>query len=241
MKIRGLVMLLVMGGAVATAPAKNKKDAQLPQLFCQARYVYVQTVNGDPLRPDVVPEDRAAANALIAQLQGWKRYVVVTEPQRADLVWVVRTGRAATAGAGSSGGGMDPNGSAANQDPTSMGANPGGPGTNRGGGMNGPGGQGGLSGLGGMSPGDSVGGSTNNNRGAAGSTIGSPDDILAIYQRPSGEPLSSPLWQRNQRNGLESPKMPLFEQIRTAVESACVAPATPAQGAAPAPAAASPQ
>jgi hypothetical protein len=236
MKIGGLVLLLVMSGAVAMAPAKNKKDAQLPQLFCQARYVYVQTVSGDPLRPEVVPEDRAAANALIAQLQGWKRYTVVTEPQQADLVWVVRTGRAATLGAGKNGG-MGPNGGAANQDVTGMGANPGGPGMSRGGpgGMNGPGGQGGLSGPGGMSPGDSMGAGANGNRDAAGSTVGLPDDILAIYQRPNGEPLSSPLWQRNQHNGLESPKMPLFEQIRTAVDAACIVPAAavPAQTATP--------
>ncbi|HTW46618.1 MAG TPA: hypothetical protein VMD92_01650 [Acidobacteriaceae bacterium] len=227
MKIRGLVVLLVMGGAVATAPAKNKKNAHLPQLFCQARSVYVQTVDGDPLRPQVVPEDRAAANALIAQLQGWKRYAVVTEPQQADLVWVVRAGRVAPLGAGNSGS----NSGAANSDPSGMGANPGGPGMSRGGqgGMNGPGGPGS------MSPSDSMDAGASGNRGAGGSAIGSPDDILAIYQRPNGGPLSSPLWQRNQHNGLESPRMPLFEQIRTAVDSTCGAPATapPGQAATP--------
>jgi hypothetical protein len=236
MKIRGLVVLLAMAGAVATAPAKNKKDAQVPKLFCQAQYVYVQTVNGDPLRPEVVPEDRAAANALIAELQNWKRYVVVTQPQKADLIWVVRTGRAATLGAQNTGG-PGANGGTMNQDASGMGANPGGPGTNRGGqgGMNGgPGGQGGLSGAGGMSPGDSMGAGASGNRGAAGSSAGTTDDILAVYQRPNGEPLSSPLWQRNQHNGLASPKMPLFVQIRTAVDASCPASAVPAQGTTPA-------
>jgi hypothetical protein len=226
MKIRGLVVLVLMGAAVATAPAKNKKDAQLPQLFCQARYVYVQTVNGDPLRPDVVPEDRTAANALIAQLQGWKRYQVVTEPQQADLVWVVRTGRAVSLGAGNNGGGFGSNGGAANQDPSGTITNPGGPNMSRGG-------QGGLNGPGGMSPGDSMGAGANGNRGGAGSALGSPDDILAIYQRPNGEPLTSPLWQKTQHNGLESAKMPLFGQIRTAVDAACATPATPGQPATP--------
>jgi hypothetical protein len=213
MRIRGLVVLVLMGGAVATAPAKNKKDTPLPQLFCQAHSVYVQTVNGDPLRPEAVPEDRTAANALIAQLQSWKRYQVVTEPQQADLVWVVRTGRVVTLGAANNGG--------VAQDPSGMIANPGGPNMSRGG-------QGGLSGQGGMSPGDSMSAGAGGNRGNAGSTAESPDDILAIYQRPNGEPLTSPLWQKTQHNGLQSPKMPLFEQIRTAVDAGCVSPAAPA-------------
>lgn len=230
MKIRGLVLVLVLGGAVAAAPAKNKKDAQLPQLFCQAQHVYVQTASGDPQRPEVVPEDRAAANALVAQLQSWKRYVVVTDPQQADLVWVVRTGRATPGG----GGGMGPNGGGANQDPSGMGSNPGGPGASRGGqgGINGPGSQGGLGNAGGVNPADGMGAGANGNR-AAGSSMGAPDDVLAIFQRPNGGPLSSPLWQRNEHNGLEAPKMPLFQQIRNAVDASCVSPATPAQGSAP--------
>jgi hypothetical protein len=236
MKIRGLVVLLAVSGAVAAAPAKNKKEAPVPQLFCQAHNVYVQTANGDPQGPGVSPADRAAANALIAQLTDWKRYTVVTDPQQADLVWVVRAGRAAAPAAGSSSGGTGPNGSTANQDPSGMGANPGGPGANRDGqgGMNGPGAPGGPGGIGGpgtqtgpggMNPGESTGASANGNRGA-----GSQDDVLAIFQRPNGGPLSSPLWQRNQQNGLENPKMALFQQIRTAVDAGCAA---PAQNAAP--------
>jgi hypothetical protein len=226
MRFRGLVVLAMAGGAVLSAGAKNKKDAQIPQLFCQAQYVWVQTVNGDPLNPNVVPEDRTAANALIAQLQGWKRYVVVKDPQQADLVWVVRTGRAATLGGGNHGGGPG----AANQDPSGMDSNPSGMGSGGpGGGGMGRGGPGGLSGPGGMSPGNEIGASGNNGQSAGNSTVGSPDDILAIYQRPNGEPLSSPLWQKTERNGLEG-KMPLFDQIRGAVDASCVSqPATPAQ------------
>lgn len=228
--------LMVMGGAVVSAHAKNKKDA-VPQLFCQAQYVWVQTVNGDPLNPNVVPEDRTAANALIAQLQGWKRYVVVKDPQQADLVWVVRTGRAAKAGAGSNGGSPGSNGNAgggANQDenPGGMGAgglNAGGMNSGGAGGMNpgaaGPGsmnrnGQGGLSGPGGMSPGSGMGADGNNGRAARNSNVGAPNDILAIYQRPNGEPLTSPLWQKTERNGLEG-TMPLFDKIRSAVDATC--------------------
>jgi hypothetical protein len=227
MKVRGLVVLLVMGGAVATAPAKNKKDAQVPQLLCQAHNVLVQTVSGDPQGPGVAPGDRTAAGVLIAELQDWKRYTVVTDPQQADLVWVVRAGRAVAPGAGNSS--LGSNSGAANQDASGMGANPNGPGLNRGaqGGLNGPGGpgaQGGLSGPGSMSPGDSMNAGANENPSSA---SGSTDDVLAVFQRPNGGPLSSPLWQKNQRNGLEGPKMPLFEQIRTAVDATCIAHGTP--------------
>jgi hypothetical protein len=244
MAIRGLVVLLVMGGAVTAAPAKNKKDAQLPPLFCQARNVFVQTANGDPQGPGVAPGDRAAALALIAQLQNWKRYVIVTDPQQADLVWVVRAGRAAAPAAGNSGN-NGANSGVGSQDASGMGADPNGPGTSRGGqsGLNGPGGpggpgaQGGLGGPGGAgsmnpgSPGDSMNQGASDNRGAGpAANNGSADDILAVFQRPNGGPLSSPLWQKNLRGGLESPKMPLFEQIRNAVETTCAAPATPPVG-----------
>jgi hypothetical protein len=226
MKMRAAAVLLTMCGAMAAAPAKNKKDAPPPQLFCQARSVYVQTAEGDPMRPQTAPEDRAAAHDLVAQLQNWKRYTVVTEPQQADLVWVVRTGRAAMPGG--NGGGFGANAGSANQDAGGMSANPNG---GNGNGMNpaspgmSRGGAGNAGGPGGMSPGDSMG--ADSNRGGAGA--GSPDDVLAIYQRPNGEPLSSPLWQKNQHNGLQSPKMALFEQIRAAVDAACAAPAAPAQ------------
>jgi hypothetical protein len=57
---------------------------------------------------------------------------------------------------------------------------------------------------------------------------GSVNDILAIYQRPSGEALKSPLWQRTEKDGLQGPKNALFEQVKTAVDASCrSAPAAP--------------
>ena len=241
MKIRGLMVLLVLGGAVAAAPAKNKKDA-VPPAFCQAKSVYIQTANGDPQGPGVSGDDRAAASALIAQLQDWKRYTVVTQPQQADLIWVVRSGRGLAHGAGNSGGG-DSYGSNTAQDASGIGGTPTGPGTNRAGqgGMNEPGGPGGISGSGGPGgmngpggQGDSMGPGERGNRGGP-PTVSVPDDVLAIFQRPDdGNPLSSPLWQRNQQSGLDMPKMQLFQQIRSAVEATCGAePASAQPGPAP--------
>ncbi|HTV14074.1 MAG TPA: hypothetical protein VME68_05120 [Acidobacteriaceae bacterium] len=235
MKIRGLVVLLVMGGAVATAPAKNKKEA-VPPSFCQAKSVYVQTSSGDPQGPGATAEDRADANALIAQLQNWKRYTVVMQPQQADLIWVVRSGRGLAHGAGNNG--MGPNGGSTTQDASGIGGTPSGPGTSRSGqgGMSGAGGQGGMNGSGGQEgvngpggQGDSMEPGGRGNRGGA-PNISVPDDVLAIFQLPAGGgPLSSPLWQRNQQGGLDMPKMQLFEQIRSAVEATCGASPAPTQ------------
>lgn len=241
MKIRGLMVLLVMSGAVATAPAKNKKDA-VPPMFCQAKSIFVQTASGDPQGLGVAAEDRDAANALTAQLQDWKRYTVVTQPQQADLIWVVRSGRALAHRAGNNGGNLGANGTTT-QDASGIGGTPTGPGANRGGqggmngaggqgGVNGPGGQGGMNGPGGQ--GDSMGPGERGNRGGGAPNVNVPDDVLAIFQRPEGGgPLSSPLWQRNQASGLDAPKMQLFLQIRSAVEATCGAAAAPAQGAPP--------
>src|ERR1035438_1572932 len=97
MRKSALVGLLVLGGMVGTAPAKAKKDPPVSKLFCQARYVYVETADGDGLNPNVLPEDRDAADALQQHLQDWKRYVLVIRRDEADLVWVVRTGRLVSA------------------------------------------------------------------------------------------------------------------------------------------------
>lgn len=240
MKIRGLVVLLAMGGAVVTAPAKNKKDA-VPPVFCQAKRVFVQTAGGDSQGPGAGAEDRAAASALIARLQDWKRYTVVTQPEQADLIWVVRSGRALARGAGNNG--MGSSGAGPAQDASGIGGAPGGPGANRGGqgGMNAPGGQGGMNGEGGQSgasgPGgqsDSMGPGERGNRGGA-PNVSVPDDVLAIFQRPEGGgPLTAPLWQRNQQSGLVAPKMQLFQQIRSAVETTCgAAPASSQPGSSP--------
>ncbi len=205
----GWILVLAVGGLVLPAQAKAKKDQGLPQLFCQARYVYVQTFEGDPLNVSVVPEDRSAANELTEQLQAWKRYVLVNERHEADLVFVVRTGRAATAEAGNWHGGP----AGADQDPAGMGQNPRGMGPS-GPGMN-PGGQG---------PGtpNSIGVAESGGNGGVGGAVGPKDDLLAIYEKPGNVQTQEPLWRRSLRGGL-GPNLPLFEQVKSAVDAACKA------------------
>jgi hypothetical protein len=216
MRITGVFLVVLMGGMAISAHAKNKKN-EVPQQFCQAHYVYVQTVNGDPLSPNVTPEDRAAANALIAQIGDWKRYEVVKDPSQADLVFVVRAARTGAAGGnasgnpgGNGGGGRQNPNAGMNQDASGMSATPNGAGGQGRGGMS--------SSMGGVP--DEMSAASNNTRPNA--SQGPPNDILAIYQKPNGGPLTSPLWQRTEKNGLEAPKGTLFEQVKTAVDATCV-------------------
>ena len=88
-----LLLLLFFPG-----PAQSKKkDPDVPALFRQARYVYVEAVDGDAFNPRLYPEDRQAIADVVTALQAWNRYTLATRRQGADLVFVVRKGRVADA------------------------------------------------------------------------------------------------------------------------------------------------
>jgi hypothetical protein len=215
-----LVLLVVVGGVVSSAPAKTKKEAPLSKLFCQARYAYVATADGDVIDPNATPEDRDAAAELEGLLKDWNRYTLVVHRREADLVFVVRTGRAVGVGVGTGGASTDSTVTAR------IGSGPNGPGEG------GPGpGAGGTPNLGtnGQDPGDSAGGAGRGNRGAVAAEAGNPDDMLTIYMGPGdGTPQHAWLWRRSEADGLQAPNMPLFQQIRSAVDAGCQAQA--AQG-----------
>jgi len=227
----GVAVLLLVGGMAVPGYAKKKKDAPLPQLFCSAQFVYVQTFDGDVTNPYLLPSDRNAANALYDRLQEWKRYKLVMNRNEADLVFVVRTGRVASGLTNSPYPAPVPNVPGADSTVrVPIGGAPGAPGQNPGSGPY-PGGTGGAgnggpgSGGPGMGPGadgqDGTGMSPINGRGMGGE-VGPPNDLLAIYTTPGDESQHAPLWQKSQKDGLKGP-MPLFQQIRDAVEQGCVA------------------
>jgi hypothetical protein len=88
-----LLLLLLFSG-----PAQSKKkDPDIPALFRQAHYVYVEAVDGDEFNPRLYPEGRQAIADVGHALQTWKRYVLTIRRQDADLVFVVRKGRLAAA------------------------------------------------------------------------------------------------------------------------------------------------
>ncbi|MGA8109645.1 MAG: hypothetical protein WB974_09430 [Acidobacteriaceae bacterium] len=94
----GVVVLLLVGGLAVPVYAKKKKDAPLPQLFCQAQFVYVQAFDGDINNPYLLPADRDAAEDVEQRLQDWHRYTLVMNRYEADLVFVVRADLAADRG-----------------------------------------------------------------------------------------------------------------------------------------------
>lgn len=93
-------VLLVLLPAFATIQAKPKKPYKLPAAFEQARYVYVEAEDGQEFNPRLNPDDRDAIADLDRALDDWNRYTVTTRRDQADLIFVVRRGRLATATVG---------------------------------------------------------------------------------------------------------------------------------------------
>jgi len=54
----------------------------------------------------------------------------------------------------------------------------------------------------------------------AGGDMGTPDDLFEICQRNPDGTLSTPIWMRTFPDGLDGPKVMLFEQFKNAVEKA---------------------
>jgi len=98
--LKTLSLLLVLAASLSTTQAKPKKPHKLPAAFNQARYVYVEAEDGQELDPRLDPYDRQAIGDVDDALYHWKRYVVTTRRNEADLIFVVRKGRLATAKAG---------------------------------------------------------------------------------------------------------------------------------------------
>jgi hypothetical protein len=94
---KAITLLLVLLPALATIQAKPKKPYKLPAAFEQARYVYVEAEDGQEFNPRLNPDDRDAIADVDRALYDWNRYIVTTRRDQADLIFVVRKGRLATA------------------------------------------------------------------------------------------------------------------------------------------------
>ena len=205
---RWLIVLITVIGVALAAQAKSKsKKGEVPKLFCTSQYVYVETPQGDPENSDVVPQDRDAAAALEDQLQDWHRYRLVIRREDADLVFVVRTGRIAT---------VQPDARSwpqqGQQNSVTIGSRSG----------PAPGGTPNL-GTNGEDPGDRDPAVTGPAMG-----VGSGQDMLTVFMGPQGgTPITAPLWRKSQKNGLQDPNMPLFQAIRSAVDASCSSAAPP--------------
>lgn len=93
------VFILLASVVFSLAQAKPKKPNVPPAIFGQAKYVYVETREGDAYTPGLLPEDRQAIFDVEKAIRNWNRYQLTARPDQAELVFVVRTGRLASVGA----------------------------------------------------------------------------------------------------------------------------------------------
>jgi hypothetical protein len=190
--VKFVAVLLALAAPIALAKDK-RKDNKPSALFSTARFVYVQAEDGAAFNPNLLPEDREAIGNVEDALADWKRYVVTDNRSEADLVIIVRKGRAVstrgtvTAGAPSQIGGSYP------------GRTPGDP----------------------ADPGDPNRGGMVGRGIGVGTEAGLPDDTLRVFSiTPDGKLSSSPIWWREMKDGLDAPEVILFRSLRTDVERA---------------------
>ena len=60
-----------------------------PGTLVNARYVYVTSYDGDQFDINLLPEDREAISAVQDAIQKWGKFILVYEPQQADIVLMV--------------------------------------------------------------------------------------------------------------------------------------------------------
>ncbi len=179
-----LLLLLFFPG-----PAQSKKkDPDIPALFRQARYVYVEAVDGDEFNPRLYPEDRQAIADVRHALQAWNRYTLTIRREDADLVFVVRKGRLADAKVfvGDRIGSRTSVSQTPDQDPNRDAARY-------------------------PNSGAEVG---------ASGEVGSPDDLLVVDALNPESRRGTRIWMQTRTDGLNTPEIPLFKQIRDAVDKA---------------------
>jgi hypothetical protein len=89
--------MILASMAFPVAQAKPKKANVPPAIFGQAKYVYVETPDGDAFTPGLLPEDRQAIFDVEKAIRSWNRYQLTPGRGQAELIFVVRTGRVASA------------------------------------------------------------------------------------------------------------------------------------------------
>lgn len=186
-RLTTIVLILMLVPAFAGAKVKTK-DSKLPAVFNMAQFVWVEAVDGQEYNPRLFPEDRQAIGDVYKALSNWHRYIIVAQRSQADLIFVVRKGRAVTADAGVQAG----NG------PVRF---PGG----RAGAPTGPGGGQGTGPVGGTGT-------------MVGSEVGSPDDLLQVYEITPDNPQGTLIWQRTLADGLNAPRLTLFTQLKDEID-----------------------
>jgi hypothetical protein len=83
-------LIVVSALSAAAAPnATTTKSPVFPGTLANARFVYVASYDGDQFEGRVLPEDRAAINAVQNAIQSWGKLTLVYQPSQADIVILV--------------------------------------------------------------------------------------------------------------------------------------------------------
>lgn len=200
--IRLAALLALCFLSIGVVESKPKKP-EISAVFQNARYVYVEAVDGDAMRPGLFSEDRQAISNVEGSIRDWKRYALTIDRGDADLVFVVRKGRLAGVQphVGVSGSPRtQPGQQSPNQNPDQF--------PNQ------------YPGQGGNSTEIGV-------RGEAGPET----DLLRVFSLTPDGKLVGPLWSRQLDGGLDGPSVLLMKQLKSAVDHAYpTAPPAPKSG-----------
>ena len=90
----GMCAVLALG-ALGYSEPKNKDD--FPKALLNARYAYVEAESGDIQSLKLIPEDRRAIVDVEDALRSWNRYNLTFRRSEAEVLFVVRKERTASA------------------------------------------------------------------------------------------------------------------------------------------------
>ena len=185
------VLALVLLPTLALSQNQNTKKT-VPAVFNNARYVWVESMDGDIFTPTLLPADLHAIIDVQNAMQRWGRYVLCADRKDAELIFVVRAGRAGEAstgvGVGNPGTELPDNRNPRQKQPPDW-----------------------------SSP-DSMGSEVPmGTKVMVGGAAGPPNDLLKVVvgnDRENG----TQVWLRSEKDGLGSPNVPLFQQLKKAVD-----------------------
>jgi hypothetical protein len=84
-------MLFSLALVTFSAASESGTVPLMPQMFANARFVYVTSYDGNQFSPEVLPEDRAAIGHVQDAIQKWNKLTVVYRPQDADIILRVQS------------------------------------------------------------------------------------------------------------------------------------------------------
>jgi hypothetical protein len=186
------VSLLLASAGLGVFAQSSTQDPKpnLPKIFDTAQYVCVEAESGERTSRDLTTEDRQAVYNVEKQLKAWGRYNLTLSCEHADLVVRVHKSRVGS-----------------NNIPVVVSGGPRQPGSRS------------------PFPSDpsnpSGSSSPAQNGPGLGTEAGSPDDELSVYiSSGSSSSPGVPVWHDSSKNGLNTPRLPLFQELKQDVEEA---------------------